>query len=1420
MKIRSHLVMLILGTLIPVFVFSAIMVVVFSRETRGASERGLVETARALSVAVDQQVLASVAVLQSLATSKHLRPGDLDEFKRGARAVLAVQSRWQTIVLFAPDGRQILDVAQRSGRTSSARTVPEPVVRILKSREPAVSDLFSGGLSDQPAVLAAVPVIRNGEVAYVLGAVFDPNALTDALLQQDIPSDAIGSLLDRHKIIIARTRAAERFVGQPGTPDLAAKMDETREGAFRLFTKEGQPVYAAVSRSPRTGWTVAVGAPAAAVEASLRSSLWLLLLVGGGSTLLGLLAAVVAARRIAGPITSLSAAAAALAEGKAIASARTAIAEVSDVIQAMEQAGQERRRQEAAGAALASVGRELTGTLDPVQVMNRIVSAVLEFFSARRAILYQVDDGADVLVCVATAGDGSAAGWLGQQMAKGAGASGRAFAEARVISSSDVMQDLDIAVPDWTGHRIREEGYRAVTSVPLKVREEVLGVLSLGYDAGRVLSEAEVRLLSTFADQAAVALENARLFKQSERRRGAAEALGEVGRLLSRSLDPAEVSQRIVDSLKTLLSASTSNLYRLDPVTGELCVLATAGLAATQADRPMVLPAGIGAAGLAVRERLGVITPDVLEDPRILITPEFRAWVKRAEYRAVLSVPMMIQGRVIGALGVGDRAGRLFDGEEIRIAQAFADQAAIAIENARLHGETRARLSQTETLLIVAQELSGTLDLGETMRRVARETGRALKADMVGTFLADADHTALHPIAGYHVPKHLLADFQTSAIPLKGHRILEEAWEKRQAVASSDVGADPRVDREAFKHFPHRSNIFCPMTVQGEAIGGLFVTWFEEPRQATPEELRLVEGISRQAGIALANTRLVDELKARQARLETLVEVGQELSRIQPREQLLTRIAEACGRLLEANSVGFRLVQGEDLVLCGTWGPAGDLMAAERLKIGESLSGAVVATGEPLVIWDPADDPRLAAARRESYRRFDVRAFLGIPIKIDDEVIGVLTVRTSRKEGFSDADVKMTRAFAAQAAIGLENSRLYQEVRHTLDELSKTQTQLVQAQKMEAVGQLAGGVAHDFNNILTVISGRSRLLLARLGAGAAERRDVDLIDKAADRAAALTRQLLAFSRKQVLQPKPLDLNALVGGLVPMLTRLIGEHIELVRRPGTDLGQVLTDPGQLEQVIMNLVVNARDAMPDGGTIKIETATCEAMAPITHAQGHVPPGRYVTLVVQDTGCGMSPETLTRIFEPFFTTKDPGKGTGLGLSTVYGIVHQSSGHIGVDSTVGQGTRFTIYLPRTAAAAETPGARESGRPLPKGRETVLVVEDDEQVRALASEVLKACGYSVLQTGSPREAVAIADRVRDGIALLITDMVMPGLNGPALAAQLLPLCPDLHIVYVSGYTHEMIGAPETLEPRGAFLQKPFTPDSLAQTVREVLDST
>jgi PAS domain S-box-containing protein len=420
-----------------------------------------------------------------------------------------------------------------------------------------------------------------------------------------------------------------------------------------------------------------------------------------------------------------------------------------------------------------------------------------------------------------------------------------------------------------------------------------------------------------------------------------------------------------------------------------------------------------------------------------------------------------------------------------------------------------------------------------------------------------------------------------------------------------------------------------------------------------------------------------------------------------------------------------------------------------------------------------------------------------------------------RKDG-SLLNVQLSGRAVRNAARQIE---YYEAFVRDVTEPRRLQQQLAQAQKMEAVGRLAGGIAHDFNNLLTAILGSADLALDSLPAGVPEREEIEEIRKAALRAADLTRQLLAFSRQQVIAPTVLNPNDVVAAVDKLLRRLLGEDVELRVALASNLAAVKVDPSQLEQVVLNLAVNARDAMPNGGKLTIETQNVELDQEYVRGHLSAQPGSYVMLAVSDTGVGMDAATQARIFEPFFTTKEKGKGTGLGLATVYGIVKQSGGWIWVYSEPGHGTTFKVYFPRVAEVAAPPTPTPAPPPSVRGSETVLVVEDEEMILTLVHKVLQANGYTVLVAASGGDAERVAGQHDGPIHLLMTDVVMPGLNGREVARRLEATRPGIRVLYLSGYTDDAIVHHGVLEPGVAFLQKPFTPAVLGRKVREVLDN-
>jgi PAS domain S-box-containing protein len=441
-----------------------------------------------------------------------------------------------------------------------------------------------------------------------------------------------------------------------------------------------------------------------------------------------------------------------------------------------------------------------------------------------------------------------------------------------------------------------------------------------------------------------------------------------------------------------------------------------------------------------------------------------------------------------------------------------------------------------------------------------------------------------------------------------------------------------------------------------------------------------------------------------------------------------------------------------------------------------------------------------------------VLAILEAPIFVDGELWGDVGFDDCRQErDWLPAEMDAVRAAAGLlgAAIGRERAGR---------RLVESEELLLQSQKMEAVGCLAGGIAHDFNNLLTVITGFSGLVLDQLGSGSALRRDVEQISDAANRAVAVTSQLLAFSRRQMLQPRAVDLNAVVRETESLLGRLIGEDIELVTSLEPGLAHVFADPGQLEQVIVNLAVNARDAMPGGGALTLTTTAVE-LQPGRDAPVELPPGSYAALAVADTGHGMDDRTRAHAFEPFFTTKENGKGTGLGLATVYGIVKQSGGDITVHSVPGRSTTFTIYLPVDASEGNPADPRDEADVAGGGAETILLAEDEDVVRDLITQMLEQRGYTVLSARDGIEALDMASEHGGAIDLLVTDVVMPRLSGRKLAEHVTRDHPGMRVLYISGYTDDAVLRHGVLEANMPFLQKPFNAEALARAVRGAIDA-
>ncbi|MBI1749114.1 MAG: MEDS domain-containing protein [Acidobacteria bacterium] len=565
----------------------------------------------------------------------------------------------------------------------------------------------------------------------------------------------------------------------------------------------------------------------------------------------------------------------------------------------------------------------------------------------------------------------------------------------------------------------------------------------------------------------------------------------------------------------------------------------------------------------------------------------------------------------------------------------------------------------------------------------------------------------------------------------------------------------------------YRSVASFPLIVGGR-VTGVFNLCAAEPQFFDSDEIRLLEEMAADISLALES---MDQAERRRHAEEMRRSAEARFQRVFQSSMIGLAFWKMDGCLTEANDAFLRLIG----------------YSREELRAGK-------------VRWQDITPPEFTELDNRALE--EVRA-TGVCTPFEKEYI--------RKDG---ARVRILLGAALLAESGAEGVAFALD----LSERLLLEEQLRQAQKLEAIGRLAGGVAHDFNNVLGVILGYGEMLLERLDLEDSAHAAVQEIKRAAERAVLLTRQLLAFSRKQVLRPRVLDLNQVLADLEKTLPRLVGEDVYVSISPGAELGRVEADPGQIEQVIMNLAANARDAMPTGGRLTVETANVELGEDYVIRHTVVVAGRYVMLAVSDTGAGMDRETQERIFEPFFTTKEQGQGTGLGLATVYGIVKQSGGYIWVYSEPGHGTTFKIYLPRVDAPIEDQRS-ETESALPRGSETILVVEDEDSLRSLLSQVLEAQGYTALVARNGAEAVEMARRYGDSVRLVLTDVVMPEMSGRELATRLAESSPKLKVLFMSGYTDDAILRHGILQPEIAFLQKPFKREALVCKVREILDS-
>jgi GAF domain-containing protein/CheY-like chemotaxis protein len=1051
----------------------------------------------------------------------------------------------------------------------------------------------------------------------------------------------------------------------------------------------------------------------------------------------------------------------------------------------------EATRQAQRMSALADLARMVSETLDFDPAAQRIADSVCSLLGARSSCLYRLDLASGALVAFAASREAGPSYRWEPVLPGGTGIAGLAISQRRSVASADVLADARITYTDQARARIEQEPRCALLAVPLMVKGQVFGALAVNDRAGRVFDESEIRLAQTFADQAALALENARLYTEARRRRLEAEELARLARALTESLDPQAVGERIAESVLALFQVRSSVLRLLRP-DGSLVTLARGGRRRQVSVRENDLPAGVGASGRAAAEGRAVASPDIFNDPSLVMTDEVALAMRRAGDAAVVAVPLRAKDRIIGTLSLGDTAGRVFTEAEVGLLQTFGDQAALALENARLFSLESARRGQIAVLAEAERELAPELDPGRLLTLIIERATRLFSAPGV-IYLADA--------GGMLVPRAWTQGGGFGNLSLaSGQGVVGACAEQRRGLIENDYAASRFALSKWVELGVSRAMAF-PLTVQDRLLG--VVAMNRAGADAAPfsdDDLALLESFAARAAIALENARLYEQNRRQVEELSVLLELSRAVTGQLDRTTLLEAIHTQVGRVLDADNMAIVLRDDErgDLeVVLRTLDGVRDMRSPLRYPSRSvGLMSVVLETGEPVRTDDYAAE--CARWHVEPVTTFaGVRHWLGVPMRAGDTVIGVLTVR-SRERSFVQADERLLTNIAHLAALALRNAGLFEERTRAYSELAAAQDQLVRTEKLRALGEMASGVAHDFNNLLASILGRAQLTLQRLQ-DPQLRKWIQVIERAALDGAQTVRRLQEFTRIRRDQPfVAVDLNEVIRGALEITqsrwreeTRSRGVAVD-VRTSLTSVPGVGGDPAELREAMTNLILNAVDAMPEGGTLTLTTAVENS---------------DVVVTVADSGVGIPEAIRGKIFDPFFTTKGP-QGTGLGLSMTYGILSRHGARITVDSREGQGTVFRLtFPPGEAHDVEGPTPAE---PAPLGVSLrCLVVDDEEQVGTVLGDILKTGGHRVVVLGDGGEAI---ERFRaEPFDLVFTDLAMPRVSGWQVAQAVKEIAPTVQVILVTGFGVELSAEERRAQGVDLVLVKPLR-------ISEVLD--
>jgi PAS domain S-box-containing protein len=1061
----------------------------------------------------------------------------------------------------------------------------------------------------------------------------------------------------------------------------------------------------------------------------------------------------------------------------------------------------EGRRRATFVRAVEAVGQSLASSLDLNEVLDTIADKALEVMSAESALVVSWDgEGARFTVLRAAgrlSGEYATTGYI----PAGGGPLSRAIMQGTPAFTSNVLGDPETWLSAERRAQIEREGFKAVAAAPLRSQGRVHGALVVHYWTERAFADEEIGALRWLAEQAALAIHNARVFADATRRAEHLRELAEVEQLVSESLVVDDVLRHIAQATARLLDAPSVQLWTADPSARVLRLQASyAESGGADLRIPATVDFGDGVAGRVAQARLPIYVDDVGHDARALSAE----WARETGIHRMLSVPILHGEELLGVLAVRSRTEELATDENRALVVSLAARAAVALQNARSYDDAVRRAARLRDLVAVSRSISASLDAADVMTRIVQAAASMRPGALSAVHVFDESRERLRAAA--------VSGPEWAELPLErpaGGGLPGLVVERHQPVLIPQPRQHPRTLAPAWwERRPRATYYGVPIDVGDTFVGVLdYVLPEGLPDAEEQEALRL---LAAQAGVAIRNAHLYRDAQRGRDVAEVLARLGRELTGTLEEERIAALVSRGMVDLLSVQGAAVSRYDREDGTLheLASHGPVAWMVRGVVLQPGEGIAGRAVAERKAIVTPDALREPRLELAPevRERLAAAGVCALVGVPLVTHERIIGALALADHTGREFSADELQALQAFADQAALALENARLYAAANDSLTRLRDTQAQLVQAAKMSALGQLVSGVAHELNNPLSVIIGYGQLLLSR-ETPPAMKRPVELMVAQGDRMAKIVRNLLFFARQRPPERVPVDLQAVLDQTLSLRTsQLTLSGITVETEFAADLPQIAGDAQQLEQVFLNLLLNAEQAILESkpqGRIFVRTHISED-------------GRFVCADVIDDGPGIPPDVLPRVFEPFFTTKMVGSGTGLGLSVSYGILEEHGGKLTVQSRPGE-TIFTVELAVVRAPHGGP-AEVAPRVVPRGDgRHALVVEDEPSVRDLMVALLTEHGWAVDVAAGGREALQhVAGQTYD---LIISDMRMPDGDGPDFYKKVLARTPELarRFVFITGDTANP-DAWAFLEDSGVpVIEKPFPPAVFEDAVVRVM---